>query len=243
MRHVVCRLIADARTGDVAAMLLDFGTYLIEPAPVPSHLGLSCERLLTATGCLCEMHPLLAETLWEGPGGVAYQAALGLDDGAFTEMREDVSRLFDADRLDWDGRFSERTDALAFAGRHLSRRPRVQAVSLALDEADHEAFLAEVGRTLTARAFGHAHAGGEFLGYDILGWDFSGFHSYLCNSLHSLIARSHRVLFGDNGLLRHSYPQVREFADLIAGTGEPVAWFPFAVHRHSLTSITARRAG
>ena len=61
------------------------------------------------------------------------------------------------------------------------------------------------------------------LGNDILGWDISGFHSFLCNSLQEELSD---VKFNHMGLLDHDFPEVARFARQIKGMGEPVEWIP-----------------
>ena len=61
------------------------------------------------------------------------------------------------------------------------------------------------------------------LGNDILGWDISGFHSFLCNSLQKELPD---IKFNHMGLLDHDFQEVAHFAGQIKGKGEPVEWIP-----------------
>ena len=61
------------------------------------------------------------------------------------------------------------------------------------------------------------------LGNDILGWDISGSHTLLCNSLQKELPD---VKFNHMGLLDHDFTEVTRFADQIKGKGEPVEWIP-----------------
>ena len=61
------------------------------------------------------------------------------------------------------------------------------------------------------------------LGNDILGWDISGFHSFLCNSLQKELPD---IKFNHMGLLDHDFQEVAHFASQIKGKGEPVEWIP-----------------
>lgn len=61
------------------------------------------------------------------------------------------------------------------------------------------------------------------MGSDILGWDISGFHSFLCNSLQTGLSG---VKFDDVGLLQNDFRDVISYAEQIKGLGEPVEWIP-----------------
>ena len=61
------------------------------------------------------------------------------------------------------------------------------------------------------------------------GWkkkEESGFHSFLCNSLHNDLPTAK---FNHIGLLENDFEEVVQFACLIEGTGEPVEWIPCRV--------------
>ncbi len=46
---------------------------------------------------------------------------------------------------------------------------------------------------------------GSFLRYEILGWDSSSYHSYLCNGLDKDISETHRLRVIDFGIIENSY--------------------------------------
>ncbi len=64
---------------------------------------------------------------------------------------------------------------------------------------------------------------GALLGYDILGWDMGGFHSFLCNGLQKELPSAR---LNDVTLLENDFSEVVEFARQIQGKGEPVEWVP-----------------
>ena len=68
----------------------------------------------------------------------------------------------------------------------------------------------------------------ELLGYDILGWDIDGFHTFLCNSLHEEIEM---LRFNKYCLLENDFEIVQDFAKQIQGKGEPVEWIPCRIGR------------
>lgn len=64
--------------------------------------------------------------------------------------------------------------------------------------------------------------------YDILGWDISGFHTFLCNSLHKELKMPR---FNKHCLLENEFKSVQDFAKQIQGKGEPVEWVPCRIGR------------
>lgn len=78
------------------------------------------------------------------------------------------------------------------------------------------------------REYESSEAEGEFIGCDIIGWDISGFHSFLCNSLHE---KFDDISFNKYGLLDESFEKVEQMAEKIQGMGEPVNWIPVMIHK------------
>ena len=66
----------------------------------------------------------------------------------------------------------------------------------------------------------------EHLGCDIIGWDISGFHSFLCNSLQENYPN---LWFSKYGLINEDYSVAEDIAMEIQGKGEPVEWIPVEI--------------
>jgi hypothetical protein len=67
-------------------------------------------------------------------------------------------------------------------------------------------------------------------GYEILGWDNGGFHSYLCNGFEKNISREYELAINEFGVIQNSYTMVKEFAKYLADKGgEPLIWLPFSI--------------
>ena len=148
----------------------------------------------------------------------------------FIDFSEETLRLFGEDRLDTDSRFLFKQDAEDIYRRYFYNRrgvvPGYRLIGIALEEAllpsleDRIIQKKEVSRTEERR----------FLGFDLLGWDISGFHTYLCNSLQEELMKRFELKPGRFGLLENSKEEVEAFADAIQNRGEPVEWMPFAVY-------------
>jgi len=214
---------------------LNFGYYIVEPAPTPKYLNLKCEQVITVSGCICNIHPSLTGLLFHlelEQQQLEYKKSLFLSDEDFTSLQEMILHLYTGNRLDVDSRFVNLSDALLICNKYLYDQPNIKVISLALENVYKDTFIEEVGCCLNATSLENQKNDGNFLGYDILGWDFSYFHTYLCNSLNQDISDKYPLKVNKHGLLQNPYPQVKIFSEYIDGKGEPVMWFPFAVYEH-----------
>jgi len=215
---------------------LSFGYYIVEPIQTTTWLHLNCPQVVTITECICNVHPLLRGTFWLNceKQQSEYKESLGLSAEEFASLKEATVYLYDNRRLDVDARFRELEDAVLIYNKYLYNLPRLKVVSIALDKTYRDIFFTEAEGRLNAPVLNRPKADGHFIGYDILGWDYSYFHSYLCNSLHEDISEKYPLEINEYGLIQNSYSQVEEFARYIDGLGEPVIWLPFAVYEHTI---------
>ena len=216
---------------------LNFGYYIVQPYPTPEYLSLTCEHVLTVSQCFGDVHPSLVGLLFHlehDPQQLEYKKSLALSDEEFSKLQEIVLHLYKSHKLDVDGRFVELSDALSFCEKCLYNLPNVKIISIALESAYKDIFIEDAGRCLNASFLEKQQSNGNFLGYDILGWDFSYFHTYLCNSLHQDISDRYPLELNAFGLIQNHYSYVKEFSEYIDGEGEPVLWPPFAVYEHVL---------
>ena len=159
---------------------------------------------------------------WGRGGAREYQERLQLDEGRYRDFSETARRFFDAGRLDVDCRFLQSSDAKDFYEKFCQAVPcRLVSVSTT---AEYYGILAD--ELKGSNSHGLMNGGNDdslCLGSDILGWDISGFHSFLCNSLQEDLPDAR---FNHMGLLDHDFPEVASFARQIKGKGEPVEWVP-----------------
>ena len=142
--------------------------------------------------------------------------------------------MFNAEELGHDSCFTKLSDALLISKKYLYNLPCIKIISLALEDAYKDIFIEDATPKWNISLLKEQKTDGDFIGYDILGWDTGGFHSYLCNGLNKDIESKYSLEINDLGLIQNQYSQVKEFAEYIEGQGEPVIWLPFAVYEHSL---------
>jgi len=215
---------------------LNFGYYIVEPMPTPEYLNIKCKQVITVTNCICNIHPSLTGTFYVDceKQQQEYKSSLRLEDDVFTELKENVLLLDNEHKLDVDSRFIELSDALLFCKKYLYNLSNIKVISIALEDIYKEIFIQDAGENLNCNLLIHKKCDGNFLGYDILGWDWSAFHSYLCNSLNEDISEKYSLEINDNGLISNLYFQVKDFSEFIDGKGEPVIWLPYSVYEHDM---------
>lgn len=203
------------------------GYYVCETKDSPEWLRGISKKVLSVSGCIGEQHPK-----WESfMGGLRkaerreYQNILKMSDGQYEEFSETAVRLFTQKKIDIDSRFLHFSDARDFCERYSFDLPcRIVSISTT---SEYFAVLAEELKDSNCSMSGEIDDS-LCLGSDILGWDISGFHSFLCNSLQKELPDAR---FNEIGLLENDFCQVARFAKIIEGQGEPVVWVPCRVGR------------
>jgi len=221
----------------------NFGFYILTPSPAHPRLELKCDFIVTVSSCLSEIYPNLTKSFWANHDEEQklYQKELLLDDSIFKQMKETISELFDNKSLDVDGRFLNLKDAQEFKNSFLSNIPQTKIVGISIAEPQKGDFKKDIETSYPKQIpstnidpdMQALQTGGTFLGHDILGWDTGHFHTYHCNGLHQDIAENFSTTLNKYGLLDNPHCDVAEFAKFIEDMGEPVTWFPFAVHEYS----------
>lgn len=209
-------------------MFFDFGFYIVSPCGCPAYLEGFSAQILTVSSCFCEIQPEVFSCMNAGGQREAYRNRLAMERQEFDAMAEETMRLFEAGRLEGDGRFTDRKEAKGMYRRWFRKMrcggDAYRLVGISLEEC----FVPRLG----AEPSLSPQHGGTFLGFDILGWDIGGFHTYLCNSLQKELMGQYPLRPGRLGLLDNTREEVNRFAEAIEGKGEPVDWIPFQVHEY-----------
>lgn len=70
---------------------------------------------------------------------------------------------------------------------------------------------------------------GQSIGCNILGWDISSLHTFLCNSFQTDVQGDEEISFNLHGLVENPYSIVGRYATSISEMGEPVDWLPYEI--------------
>lgn len=203
------------------------GYYICEIKAIPEWLQGISRQMLSVSGCLGEQHPRWECFLggWIKGELREYQERLQLNKEQYREFSETANCLFNARRLDVDSRFLKLSDAQDFYKKFCQALP-CRVISISTTREYFEILAKELKGSNSYGLMNGENDSSPCLGSDILGWDISGFHSFLCNSLQKDLPDAR---FNDMGLLDHEFHEVINFAHQIQGKGEPVEWIPCRV--------------
>lgn len=200
------------------------GYYICEIIDTPEWLHEVGKQVLSVSGCIGEQHPKWECFMggWCKGERQEYQNHLKMDDAQYREFSDAANHLFDLNRIDVDCRFLRLSDAQYFRKRFCSSIP-CRVVSLSTTPEYFEILKKELKGSNSHGLMSGTVDDSLWIGSDILGWDYAGFHSFLCNSLQIGLSG---VEFNDIGLLKNDFRDVIRCAGQIKGFGEPVEWLP-----------------
>lgn len=216
--------------------LIQFGFYIIEGLDKREWLDIECEHIYTISNCISTHHPEVDEFLWgNSKDHELYREKLKLSKESFDEMHSEISRLL-GNGFYCDGLFKDLETANRFFTKYFTN---IEAILVGVSTTqEHFTTILENGYPIVLE-YGnginpnviHNEVNGVWIGNEIVGYDISSFHSYLCNSLHKEIRKFATPDFNKYGLLKNDFNEVCEFAKIIEDKGEPVEWVPVVLHK------------
>ena len=207
------------------------GYYICEKSVVPAWLGINCEELLTISNCFSVTHPDLTCCYFindREKERTVYHKKWDITEEKAVLLQNDIRAMFESS-LAIDGRFLNLEDAKRIRGKYFDEDKCV-IVSVSTTEEYYNALTKELSANSSGKNdfFSGVEDKNELLGYDILGWDYSGFHTFLCNSLHKELES---IRFNKYCLLENGFETVENFAEQIQDKGELVEWIPCRIGR------------
>ncbi len=178
------------------------GYFIVLPAKrAPSmNADLLPSTIVTTTDCIVDLVPNTWSIKWTGETPATRREAAS----KFALRKEDVAALTDwcalgleSGELGWPGVFLDLDVALRVKAKFLSRSAGLVVIGISLpndlvpiflEETHLEPGQGEPGVVAAIRSGKPPSVQGQLLGYDVLGWDFGGFHSYICNGLETEFA-------------------------------------------------------
>lgn len=204
------------------------------------------ESILTASGCIVDLVPDTWAIAWTGdtPEQRRQQAdRLGLDDDGLRALTGWCTAALDAGSLGWPGVFLDVDTAVQVRSRLLPARAEVVLFGIALPGDLRDAFLEATrpgpregtpGVVLALEANTPPDERGRWLGFDVLGWDHGGFHSYVCNGLETEFREHLGITPNAHGFFDSEQDARRcaVHAGLETTGAEPALWLPWQVLRY-----------
>jgi hypothetical protein len=169
----------------------------------------------SASRCICEKMPdawVFAWTANPDPSEERkkYQRDLGLNNTQFLELQNLFDTLLRENEFGYPNVFMSLRAAYQAYFKYFKTIPNLKLISIALPECDVEDFInrydpqgkyAENGVRKKLRQFQKAESNGLTLGYDVIGYDGSDFHSLLCGYMEQLILSQYSVRFNPYGFI------------------------------------------
>ena len=203
-----------------------FGYYICEKMAIPNFLSIKGDEMITVSDCFSGIHPNLTYCYFSNPQRqerVEYLTKWNINEEKAILLEHDINSMFE-NSLSIDGRFLHLSDAQRICKNYFDSNQCV-IVSVSTTAEYYDIITNEIRENANGRYdfFTDVFDENDLLGYDILGWDLSGFHTFLCNGLHR---ESELLKFNKYCLLENDFETVQNFAKDIRDKGEPVEWIP-----------------
>ncbi|MEI6221432.1 MAG: hypothetical protein WCP97_01575 [bacterium] len=221
------------------------GYFLVEPTLVNKpYLN---EQIYTISNCLANLYPndaLLPGSKQESEKK-AIQNRIALQDEDFNKMLLEISNQLGSGLIGWPNVFMNLLSAKQFKAKFLKHLQDVKIVGISIEKKIANNLLQE---ELQNSKPNQKYSGivqilsnkipldkkGEFLGYDILGYEIMLFHSYVCNGLEKDIVEDLHIELNEKGLI-NSYVDAKKVIDYINhldNVAEPAFWAPWRVDEY-----------
>lgn len=203
-----------------------FGYYICEKLVVPDFLGIKGDEMITVSDCFSGIHPDLTYCYFinnRKKERIEYHKKWHINEEKAVMLQNDIHSMFER-CLAIDGRFLNLEDAKRIREKYFDENKCV-IVSISTIEEYYKVLTEELNENSCGinNFFSGVLDKNILLGYDILGWDISGFHTFLCNGLHK---EFELIRFNKYCLLENDFEVIQNFAKQIQGKGEPVEWIP-----------------
>lgn len=201
--------------------MITIGFYICKTSKVPSFMEGITDCFVSASDCLIDHEPqIMLCHDWKTRGDDEEYIKCFPSRDIYIKMSAEITKLQGDGLFDHGGRFLRKEDALYFYNEYFNDADHM-LISVST-EAEFMPYLEEI------TIYDDQCAGDDFLGHEIIGWDYLGFHSFFCNKLQDEFPD---IRYTRKGLIDADFDTVAKMADKIQGMGEPVDWVPVAIHR------------
>ena len=200
------------------------GYYICEYTFSPSFLNGISEKNISISECLCTHEPRIFLCHgWKPDGDKQEYIDCFSSKEKYIKMSEEITDLFNKYLFAADGRFLHKEDALYFYKEYFNDSKHILVSVCTKDE-----YIKLLGDNFNLENNSVNEMDGDLIGCDIIGWDISSFHSFLCNGLEKQFLD---VKFNSYGILDETYCKTEQMSFSIQGMGEPVDWIPVILHK------------
>jgi len=222
------------------------GYYLVEGTPIKKWMNhdLLPKQIFTPSSCICDLHPAELCLSWVNSDKTSksvYRDKLKLTKSQFEHLQHEVDFGFESEKFGWPQVFIEVEEAQLFRKRWLSHLNNIKLIAIATTNQHREKFLSEEGLqeqnagtsgnwlALNRKMIIEVEPG--LLGFEVLGFELGGFHSFICNSLENDFSKVLKIQFNANGLIGDfkKAEQAATYAKNPKVGAEPALWQPWAI--------------
>jgi hypothetical protein len=227
------------------------GYYIVSPLKRADYMDktLLPDTILSASECLCDFHPEI-NILWGGSQKKKqnYSKELNLSKSTFEEMEEWVEKKFEEQLFQFPQLFTSANIAREFSKMFLSHLSDIRIIGIGLPENLVEEFLDEEEtlskpakerygiETLLINKTAMDMEASKLYGYEVLGFEYGKFHSYICNGLEKDYNDKFQFNLNENGFIP-TLEIAKKYCDYSndeeVGT-EPVLWLPWAIYEYNM---------
>jgi hypothetical protein len=202
------------------------------------------EKIVTVSDCICDILPGTWALSWVTKHTAEQKLKKHFFKGDFELLENWLTDLFDKGIYGWQGEFNSLDAAREFCERFLISKEDIYLLGIGLTVDDAAILIEEEmpnGKTLKSMickvlSKKETMLSENLLGFDVLGYEFDSFHSYICNGLESDFYKRYGYEPNNYGLY-DTFTEAKKSADYVM-TGdigaEPVLWQPWAVSRFDL---------
>lgn len=225
------------------------GYYLISSLERPDYMDKEVipNVIFSASECLCDFHPSI-NILWGKSKNEKekYAEKLKISQSTYQDIEDWVGDMFEKEVFVYPQLFTTVDLAKEFYNKFLNHLNDIQIIGIGLPEEYVDEFIkyeSTLNKTrkeregienLVLHNVEVENKAAKIIGYEVLGFEFGTFHSYLCNGLEKDFKKHFTFVLNENGLI----PTLEESARYCVysnnedvGT-EPVLWLPWAIFKY-----------
>ena len=228
-----------------------FGGYsIVQKTPRPSFLDkdLTPEHICSLSDCLCEQFPGIYGLSWaevEKNERFEWQKKTGLSRDQLKELVEEYEDAFEFENVGWGGVYQNLETARHFLTKYL--KPKNWRILGIYTTASYCAELIESekeagqknGQVLALEKEIILKPDVSIMGFDVLGFECGGAHSFLCNNLDQIFSNQLKINLNDAGLIDKW--ELAEAGSAYCNdpdnNAEPLFWAPWIITDETLEVI------
>ncbi len=204
------------------------------------------EKLFTASDCIVDTVPNTWTLDWTSDPTETRQekaAQFGLSNQAYRKVAQWSTTAFELGLLGWPNVFFSAEAAKSFRREYIPAAKDIVVFGISMNRAHRRFFIedeapstgvGDPGVYTSVMSGLPPDAYGDFLGFDILGYEFGGFHSYLCDTLQNDFHKELGIAPNQHGFFdtEDGAQRCAQFAATERSGEKLVFWLPWRVMRY-----------